>query len=266
MNLFFPFGAGEFGNAQSLIHNGTSHQVAVRVVFYNRVFEVLAIQCVLVASFAYLGWEGALAPVFWGGVLVAAIGSVTRPLGHPARQPGRFNPFARIWSAFHGRAVARATAELFDTPGFVIGLSLMSVVTLALEVVGYWNIKQAFSSPMDDYVLMKDLRFIDFAIVIVVASMARVLPYTFASLGVYELASVVMFRVFDEGFLSGTTVTLLDSVLVNGLSLLMFAVFLWRGRCPSVLETWQGFFKQSESRWAGDQASVSEAGSQAPTG
>ena len=153
-----------------------------------------------------------------------------------------------MWSAFNGRTLAKATRQLLETPGFMLSVLLLSVVALGVEILGYWCIKQAFSSPMDDYVLMKDLGFIQFVIVIAVANMARVLPYTFASVGVYEFVSVAMFRVFDEGYLTGATVSLLDSFLINGLSLVGFLAVLWLGHCPSVLETWRAFFSQSAAQ------------------
>ena len=57
-----------------------------------------------------------------------------------------------------------------------------------------------------------------------------------------------MFRVFDEGFLAGTTVALLDGLLINTLSAVAFTVVLWFGRCPSAFETWRTFVQQSRPR------------------
>jgi uncharacterized membrane protein YbhN (UPF0104 family) len=155
---------------------------------------------------------------------------------------------AYVWAALNGRALAKAARQLLATPGFMLGVLLVSVAALGIEILGYWCIKQAFSSPLDDYVLIKDLGFIQFVIVIAVANMTRVLPYTFASVGVYELVSVVMFRVFDEGYLSGATVALLDSFLINGLSLIGFVIAVLLGHCPSAIETWQAFFTQSTAQ------------------
>jgi uncharacterized membrane protein YbhN (UPF0104 family) len=56
---------------------------------------------------------------------------------------------------------------------------------------------------------MKDLTFVPFTMVVAVAGLARVIPYTFAGLGIVELVMVVMFRVFDQGYLGGTTVAFL---------------------------------------------------------
>jgi len=133
-------------------------------------------------------------------------------------------------------------------PRLLIGLTLMSAVTLVIEIIGYWSIKQAFSSPMDDYVLMKDITFVHFAIVIAVANIARIIPYTFASFGIYEIVSVFVFRVFGEGYLSATTVTLLDSMLINGLTLIFLLLSLVINKCPSILDTWRNFFTQSAAR------------------
>ena len=173
---------------------------------------------------------------------------MTRPFGYGSVRGGRFNVFARLWAAFNGRALTAAVRELLDAPSFLCGLTALSVIALGVEIVGYWCIKQAFSSPMDDYVLMKDLPFVPFAIVIAVANMARVLPYTFASVGIYEIVSVAMFRVFDQGFLGGTTVSLLDATLVNLLTLTAFVGVLWLGRCPSVFESWRAFFSHSNEQ------------------
>ena len=49
---------------------------------------------------------------------------------------------------------------------------------------------------------------------------------------------VVMFRVFDQGFLGGTTVALLCALLMNGMTLLFFLIAIWMTTCPSILETW----------------------------
>ena len=54
-----------------------------------------------------------------------------------------------------------------------------------------------------------------------------------------------MFRVFDEGFLAGTSVAILDSLLINGISALTFFGVLWLGRSPSAFETWRAFVQQS---------------------
>ena len=250
LNLFFPFGPGELGTSQSLIDGGASPEVAANVVFHNRVFELLAIHLVLLGGFIYLGWEGAVVPVFWTLLLVTAIVSLTRPLGRADSDGGRFNLPAHIWSAFNGRALVSASGQLLRTPGFMLSLTLLSVVTLGLEIVGYWCLKQAFSSPMDDYVLMKDLGFVHFMIAIAVANIVRVLPYTFASVGVYELVSVAMFCVFDEGFLAGATVSLLDSVLLNGVTLIGFVMVLCLVKCPGVFDTWRAFFDQSAGQEA----------------
>jgi uncharacterized membrane protein YbhN (UPF0104 family) len=126
-----------------------------------------------------------------------------------------------------------------------VGLTILSLVALGVETLAYWCIKQAFSSPLDDYVLMKDLSFVHFAIAVAVAATTRVLPFTFASIGIYEIVCVAMFRVFDEGFLAGTTVALLDSLLINGISAFTFLIVLWMGRCPSAFETWRLFVEQS---------------------
>jgi uncharacterized membrane protein YbhN (UPF0104 family) len=82
-------------------------------------------------------------------------------------------------------------------------------------------------------------------IVVAVAALARVIPYTAAGFGVVELVMVVMFRAFGQGFLGGTTVALLCALLLNGLTFLFFVMTLWIGRCPSILETWHTFFDRS---------------------
>lgn len=248
LNLFFPFGPGDVGAAQFMVDAGASESAATSVVFHGRLFEVLAILIALVAGLAYLGWAGAVVPAFWALLLVVAVVSLTRPLGHAGPESGRFNLIAHVWSAFNGRALVKAAMQVFETPGFMFGVVLLSVVALGVEILGYWCIKQAFSSPMDDYVLMKDLGFIPFVIVIAVANMARVLPYTFASVGIYELVSVAMFRAFDQGYLGGATVSLLDSLLINGLSLVGFLLVLGIQHCPSAIETWRAFFSQSAAR------------------
>lgn len=248
LNLFFPFGPGDIGAAQFMVDGGASETAAANVVFHGRLFELLAILILLAAGLGYLGWAGAVVPAFWAFLLVVAVVSLTRPLGRAGPGAGRFNVFAHLWSAFNGRALARAAMQAFETPGFMLGVVLLSVFALGLEILGYWCIKQAFSSPMDDYVLMKDLGFIQFVIVITVANTARVLPYTFASIGIYELVSVAMFRSFDQGYLGGATVSLLDSLLINGLSLIGFLLVLWVRQCPSAIETWRIFFNQSVAR------------------
>jgi uncharacterized membrane protein YbhN (UPF0104 family) len=121
----------------------------------------------------------------------------------------------------------------------------LSLLAFGCEVWAFWNIKQAFSSPMDDYVLMKDLPAVPFMVVITVAALARVIPYTAAGFGVVELVMVVMFRVFDEGYLGGTTVAVLCALLLNTVTFVMFLFSVWLTRCPSVLDTWQAFFDHS---------------------
>jgi hypothetical protein len=248
VNLFFPFGPGDLGTAQGLVQHGAPEGASTRVVYYNRVFEVLGISVVLLAGFIYLGWEGAVEPFLWSLLLFAAVVTLTRPLGPSSGENGRAGIFARLWRAFNGKALVQAVASVASKPSFLLGIGILSVVTLGIEILGYWWIKQAFSSPMDDYVLMKDIIFVHFAIVIAVANIARIIPYTFASFGIYEIVSVFMFRVFGEGYLSATTVTLLDSLLINGLTLVFFIVSIWLVKCPSIFETWRNFFKQSGTR------------------
>ena len=245
LNLFFPFGPGERGAVQSLTEGGASPEAAERIVFHNRLFEVLTTLLILAACLVYLGWNGAVVPALWALFLVIAVVSLSRPLGRAEEEGSHWNVFSHVWAAFNGRALVDAAKALFRKPNFMLGVWALSVVAMGVEILGYWCIKQALSSPMDDYILMKDLGFIEFGIVITVANMTRVLPYTFASVGIYEIVSVAMFRVFDQGYLSGATVSLLDSLLINGLSLLAFVVVLALGRSPSVLETWREFFRQS---------------------
>jgi hypothetical protein len=247
LNLFFPFGPGELGAAQALADGGIPPDTAAKIVFDNRVFEVVAILLVLGVGAAYLGWEGAIWPLCLAVVLVSAVVSLTRPLGGDAGSAGRRNPFVHLWHAFNGRELMAALRDLSATPGLLAGLLIVSVMALGVETLAYWCIKQAFSSPLDDYVLMKDLPFAHFAIVIAVAATTRVLPFTFASVGIYEVVSVAMFRVFDEGFLAGTTVAMMDSLLLNGVSALTFVVVLWLGRCPSAFETWRAFVQRSQA-------------------
>jgi uncharacterized membrane protein YbhN (UPF0104 family) len=260
INLFFPFGPGDLGSAQALTQNGTSEKSSIKVVYYNRVFEVIGITVVLLAGFLYLGWEGAVEPFLWTALIFAAVVTLTRPLGLPSKKTKRYNIPARIWDTFNGRALVQALRELRSNSRLLFGLSLLSAITLGIEIIGYWSIKQAFSSPMDDYVLMKDMTFVHFAIVIAVANIARIIPYTFASFGIYEIVSVFMFRIFGEGYLSGTTVTLLDSLLINGLTLIFFLFSMFISKHPSILETWRNFFSQSAVRFQTEVLQTSNPG------
>jgi uncharacterized membrane protein YbhN (UPF0104 family) len=248
INLFFPFGPGDLGTAQALKQNGASEKAATKVVYYNRIFEVIGITSILGAGFIYLGWKGAVEPFIWTVLIFAAVVTLTRPLGLSSREIKRYNLPARIWDAFNGKALVQAVKEIRQDPKLLAGLTMLSTLTLAIEIVGYWCIKQAFSSPMDDYILMKDLAFVHFAIVIAVANIARIIPYTFASFGVYELISVFMFRIFGEGYLSATTVTLLDSLLINTLTFVFFVVAAYLYKTPSILETWRNFVDMSAAR------------------
>lgn len=248
INLFFPFGPGDLGTAQALKQNGASEKAAANVVYYNRVFEVIGITSILGVGFIYLGWAGAVEPFLWTVLIFAAVVTLTRPLGLSSQKIKRFNLPARIWDAFNGKALVAALKEVRQNPRLLTGMVILSAFTLAIEIVGYWCIKQAFSSPMDDYILMKDLTFIHFAIAIAVANIARIIPYTFASFGVYELVSVFMFRIFGEGYLSATTVTLLDSLLINTLTFVFFLVAAYLYKTPSVLETWRNFVNMSVAR------------------
>lgn len=248
INLFFPFGPGDLGTAQALKQNGASEKAATKVVYYNRIFEVIGITSILGAGFIYLGWKGAVEPFLWTVLIFAAVVTLTRPLGLSSREIKRYNLPARIWDAFNGKALVQAVKEIRQDPKLLAGLTMLSTLTLAIEIVGYWCIKQAFSSPMDDYILMKDLAFVHFAIVIAVANIARIIPYTFASFGVYELISVFMFRIFGEGYLSATTVTLLDSLLINTLTFVFFVVAAYLYKTPSILETWRNFVDMSAAR------------------
>ena len=245
LNLFFPFGVGEFGAAQALAESGLPSEQAATIVFHNRVFELLALMLLLVTSFVYLGWEGAVLPACWGLLLTVAVISLTRPLGGNSTAPRAWNPVVYLWTTLNGPALAGTLRQLLQSPSLLASLGLLSLVTLGIEILGYWCLKQAFSSPLDDYVLMKDLPFMNFAIVILVANLTRVLPYTFASLGIYEIVSVAMFRAFDEGFLGGATVSLLDAAFINAVTALAFVAALWLGRSPSVFDTWRAFFDQS---------------------
>lgn len=245
LNLLFPFGPGELGTIQMLSNHGADPERAATAVFYNRVFEILAIAGFLLGGFVYLGWAGSIGPFIWTVILLAAVVSLTQPLGRGDRTARPSRVFGRLWAAFGGTAVVRASQELVERPAFFVSVLLLSLATFALEVAALWSIKQAFSSPMDDYILMKDLTMVPFMVVVSVAALARVVPHTFAGFGVVELVMVVMFRVFGQGFLGGTTVALLCGALLNGVTFVFFTMALWLSRCPSVLEIWQQFFMRS---------------------
>lgn len=245
MNLFFPFGPGDLATARALDGGDGTTKAAEDVVFYNRVFELSTLLLMLVCGVVYLGWGGAVTVAFWTVVLVAAAVSLTQPLGWSSGRGGRANVLGRLWDALQGRELLSALGRLASSPGFLLGLFFLSMLAISTEILGYWLVKQAFSSPLDDYVLMSDLTLPRFAIVVLVAGITRIIPYTFASFGVYETVSVVMFWVMGEGFLAGTTVTLLDSLLFNGMTLLFFAVSIRASSCPSVLETWSRFYRLS---------------------
>lgn len=247
LNLFFPFGPGELGTIRMLVGNGADEEPAAAAVFHHRVFEILAIVGFLMLGFVYLGWGGAVEALVWTAILLAGVVSLTRPLGRTG-SGRRTSVLANIWSVFGGDTLRRATAELLHTPGFFLGVLVLSFVAFGLEVFAFWSIKQAFSSPMDDYILMRDLAAIPFMVVVAVTGLTRVIPYTFAGFGVVELVMVVMFWVFGEAFLGGTTVALLCTLLLNGMTLLLFLMAIGVARCPSILETWHAFFEQSVAR------------------
>jgi len=253
MNLFFPFGPVDLAIARTLDRGTRTGDAAAAVVFYNRVFELLAILGGLLVGLVLLGWGGAVTAVLWTVILVAAGVSLTRPLGWagPGGQEPRWNVFRHVWASFEGPSLLGAVRYLVTRPGMFGGVLMLSGTALLLEITGYWAIKQAFSSPMDDYVLMKSLPFLNFAVVVLGASITRIIPYTFASFGIYEITSVIMFWVQGEGFLSATTVTLLDSTLMNGLTLVFFLAASRLTRYPSMLETWRSFFRESSLRVPG---------------
>jgi hypothetical protein len=245
LNLFFPFGPGEFGTVQTLTANGAEPTPAMTAVFFSRVFELLAIVAFLLWGFVELGWGGAVESFVWTVILIAGVVSLTRPLGRGGEATGRFPFLKNIWYAYGGRTFTAAVRELLRTPSFFVGVLLLSIAAFGLEILALWGIRQAFSSPMDDYVLMKDLPFVSFMIAVSVAGLARVIPYTFASVGIVELVLVMMFRVFGEGFLSGATVAVLSGLLVNGMTFVLFVLAIVLARCPSILEVWHQFFSQS---------------------
>jgi hypothetical protein len=248
LNLFFPFGPGELGTMQALTDNGAPAARAAEAVFHSRVFEVLSIAVCLLAGFVYLGWGGAVEAFVWTVLVIAGVVSLTQPLGRGS-QSGRWPGLLRnVWTAFRGDTLKQATVDLLRAPGVFLSLLLLSLVAFGLEVFAFWSIKQAFSSPTDDYILMKDLTAVPFMIVIAVASLARVIPYTFAGFGVVELVMVLMFRVFDQGYLGGATVALLCALLINAMTFFFFQIAVWLGRCPSILDTWQRFFDHSVAR------------------
>ena len=166
-------------------------------------YELSALFGLLILGLVYLGWGGAITAVTWTVFLVAATVSLTQPLGWSSSKAKGWNVFARLWQAFQGRELLDALKRISPKPGLMVGLLLLSGSAVFFEIVGYWSIKQAFSSPLDDYVLMSDLSFVRFGIVIVVAGVTRIIPYTFASFGLYETVSIVMFWVLGEGFLAG---------------------------------------------------------------
>jgi len=248
MNLFFPFGPGDLATARALDGGEGTTEAARDVVFYNRVFELSTLLGMLILGVIYLGWGGAVTVVLWTVFLVATAVSLTQPLGWSGPEATGRDVFTRLWHAFQGPELVSALGRLSSQPGLLIGLLLLSALAISLEVLGYWSIKQAFSSPLDDYVLMSDLTFVRFAVVVLVAGITRIIPYTFASFGLYETVSVVMFWVMGEGFLGGTTVTLLESALFNTMTLLFFVASMQVASCPSVLETWSRFYELSSRR------------------
>ena len=245
VDLFFPYGPGEMATSKALVEAGASEETAGKVVFHNRLFEMTAVCTILIAGFIYLGWGGVLEALVWGVIITIAVISLTRPLGWQTEGARRGGIVYNTWTAIRGPQLVSGLQGMLGTPKFFIGTLALSITALAAEILAFWCIKQAFSSPMDAYMLMKDLTFVPFAIAVAVASLARVVPYTFASLGIYELVLVLMFRVFDQGYLSGATVAFLDSLLINGAWLLFMVLSLWRGDLPSILDTWREYFDSS---------------------
>jgi hypothetical protein len=245
MNLFFPFGPGDLATARVLDASG-AEGAGEEVVFHNRVFDLVGILAVLVTTLVLLGWGGAITTVAWTLFLVMATVSLTRPLGWTEGSGG--GPLRGLLAAFNAPALSSALSRMAATPGLLLGLALMSAATVFIEVLGFWSLKQAFSSPLDAYVIMKDLSFLRFTAVIAAAGITRIIPYTFASLGIFELVTVVLFRVHGESYLTATTVALLDSALLNGLTLVFFVLATLTLRMPSVLETWQMFYRDSLAR------------------
>ncbi len=263
MNLFFPFGPGDLAVARSLDGGDGTSEAATNVVFHNRMFELLGLLIPLFLGLIYVGWGGAITAGIWTVFLVAATVSLTHPLGWSTAEYSKWNIFHQVWAAFNGRAVVKALSKLLSNPGFLIGVLLLSVAAVMVEALGYWYIKQAFSSPLEDLVLMKDMPFAQFSIVVGVAGITRIIPYTFASFGVYEFVSVIMFWVFGQGFLSGTSVTILESVLLNTVTFVFFVVATRVNASPSILETWRMFFRRSAlAARAPDAALATETGEQ----
>lgn len=251
MNLFFPFGPGELAVARALDGREGTTDAAGAVAFHNRAFELLAILVVMLVGMGVMGWGGAVTAVLWTMFLMGAVVSLTRPLGWVGTEGEsrrRWNFPARIWDAFHGPGLTRALLGLRSAPGLLGGMLVVSLVALSLEILSYWLIKQAFSSPLDDYVLMKDITLLQFTVVTAGAAMTRIVPYTFASFGIYEAISVIMFWVVGQGFLAGLTVTLLDVLLHNIITLAFFIIAMRLTPFPSLLDTWRLFVRQSALR------------------
>ena len=87
LNLFFPFGPGELGTIRMLTDNGAPQApAAAAAVFYNRVFEILAITVVpdRRLHLSRLG-RRSRAVLLDRSCSIAGVVSLTRPLG---RAPG----------------------------------------------------------------------------------------------------------------------------------------------------------------------------------
>ena len=80
-----PVRSGRTGYDSGAHRKRRAADAAATAVFYNRVFEVLAITLFLVSGFIYLGWGGAVEPFFWTVILIAGVVSLTRPLGRGQR-------------------------------------------------------------------------------------------------------------------------------------------------------------------------------------
>ncbi len=209
MDQFLPFGPGEFGSARMLERNGADSEAASGTAYYSRIFEVSGGLAVLGIGLGTLGWQGAFIPVVLTLLFLWVIARFASPKGNLPKTAKALRVYFR------------------KNPYSALILFLVSLFAIFAEVTGLWFLKQAFSTR--EFVLLGDITYLQFVVVLAAASFIRAIPFTPGAFGIYEGLIVSIFHLgFGQSILPGLAVAIIDTLLLTLVTTILFLYAIHR--------------------------------------
>jgi uncharacterized membrane protein YbhN (UPF0104 family) len=216
INRLVPFNLGHKPIVDTLaVHQGAPESKAAQALFLAEIFVVVEIAIFAVFGAFSVGWSVWIAQLFWALVIFTACWLMIRPTGeHGGRSV--------LMGSRHD--VVAALKAIAHRPVTLSGLTLLSVLALALEDVGAYVIAMAFTS---DHVIL-NVSFSTLMMAVVAGYIARLIPITPGGIGQFEWGFAAGLYLGGLGFPECVTIAILDNVIryISGTIVYFFVYFL----------------------------------------